>query len=39
MASQPLHGRNRTLGNVGTIAVHLLVVAVLVLFSPHFWRR
>ena len=36
MAAQPLHDRNRTLGIAGTLAVHALAVAVLVLFSPRF---
>ena len=36
MTAQPLHDRNRALGIAGTIAVHLLAVAVVVLFSPRF---
>jgi len=34
MASQPDHRRNRTIGIAGTVAVHMLLMAVLVLFSP-----
>ena len=36
MAAEFLDRRNRALGAAGTIAVHGLVVAVLLLFSPHF---
>ena len=34
MATELLHGRQRAMGIVGAIAVHVLVIAVLVLFSP-----
>jgi periplasmic protein TonB len=36
MTAQLLHGRNRALGIAGTIAVHALAVAVLLLLSPRF---
>lgn len=36
MATQFLHGRQRAIGIAGAIAVHVLVIAVLVLFSPRF---
>jgi len=36
MTASLLHDRNRALGLAGTIAVHALVVAVLILFSPRF---
>ena len=36
MAAQWLDDRNRTLGIAGTVAVHALVVAAIVLFAPRF---
>ena len=36
MATQLLHGRQRAIGIAGAVAVHVVVIAVLVLFSPRF---
>ena len=34
MAIELLHGRQRAIGMAGTVGVHVLVVAVLLLFAP-----